>query len=255
MKKTKTAIRLLQISDCHVAADATADYRGQNADRNLRSLLPEIRSWGPELLLVSGDLAEDGSDAAYARIVVMLGTLGAPVLALPGNHDEPSVMPRHFPAGPWQGPYGREVGSWLIVLLDSTGPGLISGRFSQQYLEQFDDLLRGSTAEHVLVALHHQPLPVGAPWIDRYGLEEPERFLNYIDREPRIRAVVWGHVHHAVHLERKGMAMLGAPSTVANSLPRRQKFTLDLSGPACRWLELGEDGSLETGILRPAQSS
>jgi hypothetical protein len=49
--------------------------------------------------------------------------------------------------------------------------------------------------------------------------------------------------------------LLGAPSTVANSLPQTRRFTLDLAGPACRWLELGVDGGVETGLLRPAQSS
>jgi hypothetical protein len=29
-----------------------------------------------------------------------------------------------------------------------------------------------------------------------------------------------------------------------------ERFTLDLGGPACRWLELGVDGSVETGLLR-----
>jgi len=141
---------------------------------------------------------------------------------------------------------------WLLVALDSTVPGKISGAFSQQDLEQFDACLRASDAEHILVALHHQPVPVNAPWIDRYGLEEPQRFLNYLDREPRLRCVTWGHVHHAFETERQGAAFLGAPSSVANSLPATQKFTLDLAGPACRWLELGEDGSVETGVMRSA---
>ena len=69
--------------------------------------------------------------------------------------------------------------------------------------------MRGSDAEHILVALHHQPVPVNAPWIDRYALEEPERFLNYIDRENRVRCVAWGHVHHAFSTERNGVAYSG----------------------------------------------
>ena len=67
--------------------------------------------------------------------------------------------------------------------------------------------------------------------------------------------MTWGHIHHPFDTTRKGVRLLGAPSSVANSLPNKQKFTLDLAGPACRWIELVEDGSVETGIMRPVQSS
>ena len=46
------------------------------------------------------------------------------------------------------------------------------------------------------------------------------------------------------------LLLLGSPSTVANSLPGTEKFALDLAGPACRWLELGLDGSVSTGLMR-----
>jgi len=248
----RNLIRVLQLSDSHLAADRQADYRGQNADSKLRSLLPAARAWDPDLVLLTGDVSEDASPASYARAAVMLGTIGAPLLALPGNHDEPAEMSRHFPQGPWQGPFAHETGRWLIVLMDSTFRGGISGSFSQQYLERFDRVLRGSRASFVLVGLHHQPVPVGAPWIDRYPLERPQPFLDFIDRDRRVRCVVWGHIHHDYRAERNGVTLLGAPSAVANSLPKTRSFTLDLEGPAGRWLELGEDGAVKAGILRPS---
>jgi Icc protein len=246
------SVRVLQLSDSHLAANRQAGYRGQNADSNLRNLLPAARAWDPDLVLLTGDVSEDASPASYARAAVMLGTIGAPLLALPGNHDDPAEMSRHFPLGPWQGPFAREAGPWLIVLMDSTVRGGISGSFSQQYLERFDRVLRGSRASFVLVALHHQPVPVDAPWIDRYPLEQPQRFLDFIDRDRRVRCIVWGHIHHDYRAERNGVMLLGAPSAVANSLPKTRSFTLDLEGPAGRWLELGDDGEVRAGVMRPA---
>jgi Icc protein len=251
----RNSLRILQVSDCHVSADPGANYRGQNADLNLRQLLPVIRAWNPDLVLLTGDVSEDASPASYARVAVMLGTVGAPLLALPGNHDDPQVMKQHFPLGPWHGPYGREMENWLLVLLDSTEPGKISGSFSQQALEKLDETLRGSSAEFILVALHHQPVPVNAPWIDRHALENPRLFFNFIDRDSRIRCICWGHVHHDFRTTRKGVVLLGAPSAVANSLPQTRRFALDLAGPSCRWLELKANGTVETGLLRPLQSS
>lgn len=255
VRRKKSRLKILQVSDCHVSAKPDADYRGQSADRNLWSLLDVMRSWGPDLVLLTGDVSEDGSAPAYARVAVMLGTVGAPVLALPGNHDRPDVMRAHFPVGPWDGPRVVEKPGWMIVLLDSTEPGEISGSFSQHALEQLDERLRSSRADHVLVAMHHQPVPVGAPWIDRYALENPDRFFRFIDRDPRVRCVVWGHVHQDFRAVRNGVQLLGGPSSVANSLPGTARFSLDLEGPSCRWLELGTDGAVETGVLRAVQSS
>lgn len=251
----KQTLKIIQISDSHVSAKRGADYRGQNADRTLDSVVRSARAWDPDLVLVTGDVSEDASPASYARVAVMLGTVGAPLLVLPGNHDDPGEMSRHFGNGPWGGPFVKEVGDWLLVLLDSTAPGKISGVLSQQRLEQLDRQLRSSDARFILIALHHQPVPVGAPWIDKYALEEPRRLFHHIDRDRRVRCITWGHVHHDFRAVRNGATLLGAPSAVANSLPGTEKFTLDLAGPSCRWLKLGADGKVETGLLQPSQSS
>jgi Icc protein len=243
-------LRVLQISDCHVPRDPQTPYRGLNADRNLASLLPAIRRWQPDLVLLTGDVSEDGSAASYGRVSAQLSTAGAPVLALPGNHDDPAVMRRYFPLGPWGGPHLYEKRNWLLVLLDSTEPGRVSGEFSEATLAELEQCLRKASNRHVLIALHHQPVLVGSLWIDRYPLDHADAFWSVIDRFAQVRCVTWGHVHQDFHALRGDAALLGSPSSVANSLPGRETFTLDIGGPAARWLELGADGVLETGLLR-----
>jgi Icc protein len=243
-------LRVIQVSDCHLSRDPKTPYRGQNADRNLSSLLPAIRRWQPDLLLLTGDVSEDASAAAYGRVAAQLSTAGAPVLALPGNHDDPALMRRYFPLGPWDGPHTYTSRNWLLVLLDSTEPGCVAGAFSDSYLEQLERFLRKGPDQHVLLALHHQPVPVNSQWIDRYGLEPAEAFWDLIDRHPRVRCITWGHVHQDFEALHRTVTLLGSPSSVANSLPVRETFTLDLGGPACRWLELSSKGTIETGLLR-----
>lgn len=245
-------LRIIQVSDCHVAQDPRTTYRGQRADRNLASLMPAIRRWQPDLLLLTGDVSEDASAAAYGRVSAQLSTAGAPVLALPGNHDDPAMMRRYFPLGPWDGPYVYTRRNWKLVLLDSTEPDRISGVFSAAALQLLDRCLQDGAAENIALALHHQPVPVGSLWIDRYGLEDADCFWSLVERHPRIRCVTWGHVHQDFRSERQGVELFGAPSSVANSLPQQETFTLDLGGPACRWFELHADGGIETGLVRAA---
>ena len=245
-------LRLVQLSDCHVPSDPAATYRGLDAGGALERLVGAVRSFSPEFLLLTGDVSEDAGVASYRRVAGCLERIGRPVLALPGNHDEPGAMQAHFPQGPWAAPYFLERGNWLLLLLDSTGPGRIGGVIPDDVFHVLEELLAGSTAANVLVALHHQPVLVGSPWIDKYALDaaHARRLLELLEEDGRVRCVTWGHVHQDFESERGGMRLLGAPSTVANSVPGREKFTLDESGPACRWLVLGEDGSVETGLLR-----
>ena len=85
-----------------------------------------MRHWQPDLILLTGDVSEDGSPASYGRVSARLNTVGAPVLALPGNHDNPEVMQRFFPVGPWNGPHQQKERNWQLVLLDSTVTGEVS---------------------------------------------------------------------------------------------------------------------------------
>ena len=93
-------------------------------------------------------------------------------------------------------------------------------------------------------------MAVQSPWIDKYALMHHEALFEILDRCSEVRCITWGHVHQAFESERNGVQLFSCPSSVANSLPEQQKFTPDAAGPACRWFELGSDGSLETGLLR-----
>ena len=247
-------LRIIQISDCHVSADPDVLYSGQNANANFQKILQLARRWNPALILLSGDVSEDGSRESYERTSAWLAQTGVPVLALPGNHDDVDLMCRYFPLGPWDGPQVMEMEHWRLVLLDSTQPGRIDGCFSASGLQQIHASLQDQGGRYTLVLLHHQPVPVGSPWIDRYMLESPARFFEVIDQSSRVRCISWGHVHHDFQQRRKGVTLLGAPSTVANSIPGAQRFTPDPTGPACRWLELSATGKVNTGLLYPPRT-
>ncbi len=244
------ALRIVQLTDCHLSADPETDYRGFDPRANLEQLLHRIPAWSPDLVLATGDLSEDGSEASYRWLAAALDRLQVPVLAIPGNHDDPAPMLRHFPATAVDAPLVTERGGWQLVLLNSAVPDEVPGRLDATQLERLD-LALGSSQLPKLVALHHQPLPVGSAWIDRYPLLEPEAFWAVLDRHPAVRLVAWGHVHQDIRLERGDVVALGSPSSVCNSLPSMEEFTVDPAGPSCRWLILEEGGGFETGILAP----
>jgi Icc protein len=211
--------------------------------------LPAVAAWDPDLLLLTGDLAEDEAEPSYAWLAQEFAELKVPVLAIPGNHDDAETLGRHFDAPDPRGLLTRDFGDWRLVMMDSAVPGEVPGRLREETLDQLDRAI-DEGQRPTLVALHHQPLPVGSPWIDRYPLLDPSRLWSVLRRRGA-RALVWGHIHQPFSADFEGIRALGCPSTASNSVPGQERFLLDGLGPAARWLELDGDGALETGILRP----
>src|SRR6056297_2774761 len=88
--------RVVQVSDCHLAADSAAQYRGRNADEGLSRLRPAIRAFRPDLIVLTGDLSEDASEASYLRLIDWACEFATEVAWLPGNHDDRAVMAPWF---------------------------------------------------------------------------------------------------------------------------------------------------------------
>lgn len=244
-----TSTFIAQLSDCHLPADPKQNYRGINPHQNLKTMVRKLKNLKPHLVLATGDLSEDGSQASYRNLQKILEPLGVPVLALPGNHDAPDLLAEFFPGSPVGTIKVSEHDRWQIIRLNSCLPAKPEGGLGEAVLNELENYLINNNQNPCLIALHHQPIPVGSPWIDKYKLMEPERFLQLIDRYPNIKAVVWGHVHQVFEAVRKEVLMLGGPSSAINGLPAALRFTPSPAGPACRWLELKTDGSLLNRII------
>jgi len=242
-------LKVVQLTDCHLSADEEASYRGINPRQTLDSVLARVKTWRPDLLLVTGDLAEDGSKAVYEFLADTLSELSIPVLTVPGNHDCRSRQKEYFPLTASEEALYYDASTWGLILLNSAAKGQIPGVLSPPTLAGLENLLKDNSKPTLLV-LHHQPVAVGSLWIDRYPLLQPHQLWSLLEGNNAVKAVLWGHIHHEYSAVRKDIILLGSPSTAANSLAARERFTFDPAGPACRWLELYPDWQLETSILK-----
>ncbi|NDY95205.1 metallophosphoesterase [Wenzhouxiangella limi] len=236
---------LVQLSDCHLSADPGAEYRGQNADANLLSLLPACRLLAPDGVVLSGDVAEDGSAEAYRRAARMIAGLAPDTAWIPGNHDERATMSEVFDAAGYRAGPLLDWGGWRIVLVDSAVSDRPEGHLDDVRAAPLQDL---PAERPTIVFVHHQPIAVGSPWIDKYPLIEPERFWAMLNPQA-VKVVAFGHVHQAFSGQHRGIACLSAPSSVANSQPGMDRFTLDPTGPKARWFRLWPDGRWLSGIV------
>ena len=249
--------RLLQVSDCHLARDPAASYRDQNADANLDRLMEPAKRWAPDLLVLTGDLSEDASVESYCRIRDWAGRIGCPVAWIPGNHDDRDLMAPVFDEAGFESGPVIETGAWRLALLDSAWPNDPGGELDEARLAPLAGLDRDCDGDcdgdrdgdcHAGIFVHHQPIPVGAAWIDKVGMRSAERLWARVGELPSARFIAFGHVHQRFRRQVEGIECLACPSTAANSLPATPRFTSGETTPMARWFVLGED-NFRSGYL------
>jgi Icc protein len=250
MTGTIGTVRLTHLTDPHLYGSEGELLRGIATLPSLEATLAHAqqRDWPPDAVLVTGDLVQD-DPAGYAHFRRVFAGLRLPVLCLPGNHDEPEAMRRELERAPFIVGGSVDIGLWRIVLLDSTMPGSAAGRLNGRNLAALESSLAASPQRHVLVCLHHHPVPMASHWLDRVGLQNAAEFFDVIDRHPNVRGIVWGHVHQNYDALRKGVRLLATPSTCAQFLPRSEHFAIDQRPPGYRTLELKPDGSILTDLI------
>jgi len=243
-------VQLLQVTDPHLFADPATELYGVNTAESLRLTLAAALADGPapDAVLVTGDIGDDMSAAAYMHFKRALAVCGAPVFCLPGNHDDPALMTQLLNRGGFQYCGSARLGPWGLVLLDTHVPGRPHGRLSGAELERLDAELRALHDVPVLVCLHHPPVPVGSAWLDGVGLLNGTEFLDLIDRHPNVRCVLAGHVHQAFDAQHGSARIIASPSTCAQFTPRTERCVMDDRPPGYRWLSLHDDGAVSTRV-------
>lgn len=247
------AVRIVQITDSHLFSDKESKLLGMNTEESFRCVyqLAQKEQTNPDLILVTGDVSQDGSKEAYVRMQDAMQFWGAPVYWLPGNHDHFSVM-RQVIGVDWVSPCCVDIGVWRLVLLNSQIENDVPGRLVRAELEFLDQSLKSAGDRHVLIALHHHPVPLNSRWLDTVALLNPEDFFDVVHRYDRVRAVIWGHVHQSFELKLKDILLFSTPSTCVQFKPNSDDFALDTLAPGYRWFDLCEDGSVKSGVSRVA---
>ena len=251
INRRSDVIRVLQISDSHLFADPAGQLMGINTDHSLAWVLEAIQREQSHLhcILATGDIAQDSSVLAYERFKQHLAPLKSPIYWLPGNHDEFGVMAQVVDHAFHLSPCVVAQGQWLIILLNSSVAGEVWGHLSQAQLNFLQIQLSGAKDRHVMICLHHHPVPIGSQWLDEIALHNSDDFFSVIDQHDCVRAIIWGHVHQAFEQERKGVRLFAVPSTCIQFKPQSPTFALE-GFPGYRWFDLYPNGDIVSEVSR-----
>lgn len=246
-------VRILQITDTHLFAGEHETLLGVNTHRSYHAVLEAIHAEARpyDIVVATGDLAQDHSVAAYQHFANGIATLNKTCLWLPGNHDfQPAMVDTLANAGVNPAKHMLLGDYWQIILLDSQVFGVPHGELSDYQLEWLERTLSLYPQRHALILLHHHPLSSGCTWLDQHSLRNAHMLGEVLQHYPLAKTLLCGHIHQDLDLQWEGRRLLATPSTCIQFKPLCTNFTIDTLSPGWRYLDLHPDGTLTTELHR-----
>lgn len=206
-----STLRILHLSDTHLLGDAAARHNGIDTTAALERVLAraaEVEGIG--LVVASGDLAEDGSVAAYEklheRIETFAAARGAATAYAMGNHDLPGGFEQVLGARDGV----LEVGGFRVIRLDTSVPGAGYGELFPEQFAWLAEQLATPAAHGSIVVMHHAPVPAWSALLHALELQGADAVLSALGAGD-VRLVLSGHYHHSVATRAGGIPVVVAP--------------------------------------------
>jgi 3',5'-cyclic-AMP phosphodiesterase len=197
-------VHIAQISDLHIKPPGSLAYGRVDTASALERCVATLNEFTPrpDLVVISGDLADTPTAEEYDHLKRLLAPLELPFVGIPGNHDSRELMRAAFPLGSYPFPSGVlnqrvEIGGLDLVLLDSSVPGKPHGELDAPTLQWLDSTLASAPNRPALLFLHHPPFQTGIRHMDRQNLLNAGELAPIVRRHPRVQLIAAGHVHRA----------------------------------------------------------
>ena len=197
---------LLQISDPHFGTEQPVVAE---------ALLALAQHQRPDLLVLSGDITQRARPGQFKAARAFINRLGAPMLAVPGNHDIPlfDIWARlRRPYAAHMAAFGVDLEPMyaspdlMVVGVNTTRPWRHKhGEVSAQQVERVAQLLQNATAAQLRVVVVHQPIAVArtqdAPNLLRGRATALQRWSA-----AGVDIVMGGHIHLPYVMALPGLA-------------------------------------------------
>ncbi|AKU19095.1 hypothetical protein VV02_18860 [Luteipulveratus mongoliensis] len=244
---------IAHLSDTHFGGHPTATERVRTALAHVAAMSPPV-----DVVLVTGDIVDHGSEEEYAEAREVLAGWGgpAPMLMCPGNHDVREPYARVLRGRPDAATVSavdevHRVGAAKFVMLDSLVSGQAGERVDHGVLAQDSlDLLDAELAsgDPTFVCLHHPPVDIHIELMDPIRLRNAEELAAVLERHDNVVATFVGHAHTACATTFAGRPLLiggGIVSTVTLDAEPLPLITSELP-PSFAVHLIGDDGRVVT---------
>lgn len=253
----KDSFAIAQISDLHLSEHDPKSFE------QFLAVLDLALAHQPDLLLLTGDLVNDGVSEIYDWLFTILNNTGIPFLCLAGNHDVTQEIGHDLPFDERTfRPIAKDErlidthrlvikmphATWQILAVNSAVNGQIYGRLDDESL----GFLKTNLSNHLptIIAMHHHPYPVSSAWIDEYRLKNADEFWRTLATFDNAKAILCGHVHQTHSLMVRGVALDTCPATSRQFAPHRDEFAIDDIAAGFRLIQICNKKTLVTCVKR-----
>jgi Icc protein len=251
-----TLTRIVQLTDPHLYAEPDArSYEIPTRELFLEVVAHVEKNAGRvDHLVVTGDHTNDDRAVTYEAMRDILQPWHDRYWFVPGNHEDRATLRATFPDRiPGEGAerinFSFTAGESLCLGLDTHVPGQVSGRIGADQIAWVEAQLEERDPTTAVLFMHHPPILLGLAWMDRIGLAGRELLQDLVLRDPRIRLVCCGHVHHESSHRVGAATVVTTPSTGLQFSPTSDAAEFVRAAPGYRIIELDGD-SCETRVVR-----
>ncbi|TPK85242.1 MULTISPECIES: phosphodiesterase [unclassified Mesorhizobium] len=239
-------MKIIQLSDPHLMAPGGLLY-GSDPLARLDACLADIgeNHADADLVVISGDLTNDGERAAYAALRERLAQFSPACRLMLGNHDDRAVFLEMFPHAAEQG-FVQSVfdgSEGRLILLDTLDSGQVEGRLCAARLGWLDERLQEAHDRPVFLFMHHPPFRIHMPVLDAVKLADADTFHDLLARHGNVRHIFAGHVHRLIAGSWRGIPVSTLRSTNhQTALDFSDSWSLGHESPAYAVIFIDADG-------------
>lgn len=218
----KNQFIIAQLTDLHIVQEGELCQDHIPTYLNLRKAVTHLNKLRPipDIVLITGDLAEYGSPAEYELLRTILNQLVAPYFIVPGNHDRRKNLLEAFADHSYLPEaeskhvlYAIDDYPVRLIGLDTALFGEPYGRLCNERLEWLEKTLAAAPDTPTLIFMHHPPFRTGIRWIDAAGLYGGRQMETIISQNPQVTRIICGHVHRSIQTLWGGTIVSTAPSS------------------------------------------
>ncbi|MBL8570167.1 MAG: phosphodiesterase [Phreatobacter sp.] len=212
---------IAHLTDLHVRPVGLPAYRTAETNMLTERAIDAVLALDPQpdLVLITGDLTDNGLIAEYENLKRMLSRLPMPVWLIPGNHDRRENLKQvlaDYPGlsdEPSFAQWATDLGPVRMIGLDTVLPKSGAGRLCAERLGWLEQKLAEDSAKPTIVAMHHPAFACGLHHMDRINLiEGASEFEAIVRRNPQIVRILAGHHHRPIQTLFAGTLAMVAPS-------------------------------------------
>lgn len=234
-------LRFIQISDTHIGLDRAYRRYDRNTYDHARRMVDYLNNhldFQPDFVVHTGDVTDLPEDACAELAAEVFADLKYPIYYVIGNHDRAGAMRKYLLK---QDPsedrifYDFQQGGFHFMVLDTRGEPDPQGFVSADQLAWLAETCQKSTAQGIMLLIHHLPIRLNVPWYDRQMeiVNAAALFEVLQGYKDKIRGVLFGHIHRSFAGFQQGIMCNAVASTFMQfqMSPHHLEPVFDVSAP------------------------